>query len=319
MNIPLLLLVFNRPKETSNLLNALQKIKPSKIYINQDGPRKGNLDDINLSNEVIELIKKKIDWNVEIKKKINSENKGLKKSVEGALNWFFDNENCGIILEDDCIPNKQFFNFCSKMLIEHELNDKIFSISGSNFIYNNYKIEEDFFYSKYAHCWGWATWKRAWKKYDGEFKDLEKFLSSDLCNIIHQNKLEKKYWSKIFKNVSSGKIKSWAFPWLFSIWKNNGLNILPNRNLVENIGFGPNATNTINYLNKKVYDTNDSDFTFKKIPKKNLINKEADKMIFEIHFNGKYNFYPWRVLFLTKLFFKDPRTFLLKLINKING
>ena len=153
MNIPLLLLVFNRPKETSNLLNALQKIKPSKIYINQDGPRKGNLDDLNLSNEVIELIKKKIDWNVEIKKKINSENKGLKKSVEGALNWFFDNENCGIILEDDCIPNKQFFNFCSKMLIEHELNDKIFSISGSNFIYNNYKIEEDFFYSKYAHSW----------------------------------------------------------------------------------------------------------------------------------------------------------------------
>ena len=317
MKDPILILAFNRPNETENLINKLAHHKPLKIYFNQDGPRENNKYDKKLCAEVLNIVDKKINWNVEIKKKINKKNMGLKKSVESGIDWFFKNEEFGIILEDDCSPNTNFFNFCSQMLIDHMKNEKIFSISGSNFIHNKFNIEEDFFYSKYAHCWGWATWKRAWVKYDGNLNGLFDYVSSNKWKTLHENILEQHYWINIFKKVHHGKINSWAFPWLFSIWKNDGLNIIPSKNFVENIGFGPNATNTFSYDKKFFYQTFDEKFIVKKYPKKNIANKKADKAIFEIHFKGKYNFWPWKILYFIQILFEDPKTFFLKIKKKI--
>ncbi len=312
MNIPVLILAFNRPNETRYLLEKLSIIKPSKIYISQDGPRKNIKRDINLCNEVKKILKE-VNWNCEVKYKINKNNLGCRISVSSAISWLFENEDVGIILEDDCIPSQSFFKFCQKMLNKYEKNNEIFVISGSNFQKNKFIGDGDYYFSKYAHCWGWATWKRAWYHYDDSMKFWNNFKEKDIWKKIHKNNLERKYWERIFNNVKNKKIDSWAYVWLASVWNFNGITITPNINLISNIGFNKDATNTLSA-------GKNSDFThskeFKndiKDPGKIIINTEADEFVFNNHFNGKYNFWPWRLLYLLKILMKDPKTFYLRL------
>lgn len=315
MNIPLLLLLFNRPKTTEKLFEKLKIIKPIKIYINIDGPRKNNLKDKELCSNV-EKIFNKINWDCKIFKKINNTNKGCRLSVSNGIDWFFENESEGIILEDDCIPSKEFFEFCKRMFYKFENNNKIKVISGSNFHSNKKFGDGDYYFSKYAHCWGWATWKRAWKENDDAMIFWEDLKKSEKWKKLHEDDYEKKYWTRIFDRVSKNEIDSWAYVWLCSVWNNDGITITPNTNLVNNIGFGPDATTTL----KSKSNLEDGDF-FEKIsitkdPKDIYINKEADKIIFKTHFNGKYNFWPWRIMYFLKILIKDPITFWLKFKKK---
>ena len=162
MKLPVLLLAYNRPKETKIIIDYLIKLKVNQIYISIDGPKKNSRDQI-LSQELNFIIKsyKKI--------KINKLNKnfGCKIAVEKGIKWFFKNVESGIILEDDCIPSKSFFVFCDKLLIKYK-NSNVKVISGNNFLNNNIKIKEHYYFSRFNHCWGWATWKRAWLLYDSK-------------------------------------------------------------------------------------------------------------------------------------------------------
>ena len=163
-NIPVLILGYNRPSHIKKLIKSLKKIKPKKIYISLDGP-KNKIEDI----KKCKLVKNEIDkinWDCVLKKNYNSNNLGCKESVSRGIKWFFKSNKFGIILEDDCIPNRTFFNFCYKIDQIYKNNKKIFSISGSNFF--NGQIKDDYYFSKYTHCWGWATWSRAWKHYDNK-------------------------------------------------------------------------------------------------------------------------------------------------------
>jgi hypothetical protein len=223
MQKPILLLLFNRPKETSILIERLRILKPNRIYINQDGPRKKFPKDNFLCNEVRNEIKK-IDWQCEIKTKFSNFNLGCRRSVSSAINWLFQTEKNGIILEDDCIPSKTFFSFCDQMLEKYKESDDVYSISGSNF---QKKIigDGDYYFSKYAHCWGWATWKRAWNIYDDQMNFWVGLKKSDKWKFINPNEIENKYWLRIFDKVSKNKINSWAYVWfscdLESKWKVN--------------------------------------------------------------------------------------------------
>ena len=317
MNIPILLLVFNRPKETEILLNKLKKIKPTKLYVSQDGPRTNSKNDMNLCNEVQKILKE-LTWKCEIIHKINKINLGCRMSVSSAISWFFEKEEMGIILEDDCIPSESFFLFCDKMLNKYKNSKNVFLISGSNFQNNKLIGDGDYYFSKYAHCWGWATWKRAWKYYDNDMIFWNDFRNSKSWNILNDNKLENKYWRKIFDKVQANKIDSWAYVWLASVWNCNGLTIIPNKNLILNIGFNRNATNTINSS-----DISEQDMKFHELnseikdPSNSKVNKKADLFVFNNHFNGKFNFWPWRLLYILKILLQDPKTFWLKLKKKI--
>ena len=314
MNTPLLLLLFNRPKETNFLFDKLKQIKPKKIYINQDGPR--NKKDIDLCNQVRKIFHKR-DWDCEIFENIKTKNLGCRNSVSEGINWFFQNEEKGIILEDDCLPSKSFFTFSEKMLKKYEYDNNIFLISGSNFQKNRIIGDGDYYFSKYAHCWGWSTWKRAWIKYDKNLNFWETWKKSKNWKNFHRNNFEKRYWTKIFNKVKDNKIDSWAYVWLASVWFNNGVTITPNCNLIQNIGFNVNATSTIS--SNKTYNIAKEEKmnSVIKDPANKSIDIQADELVFKNHFNGIYNFWPWRLIYIIKILIKDPRTFWLKFIKNL--
>ena len=313
MNTPILILVYNRPFETKVLVNSLKKIKPKKIFISSDGP-KNNSHDIKKNYEVKKILEK-INWTEEIQYNFMNENYGCKESVSRGISWFFSKVKMGIILEDDCIPNKDFFSFTKKILYKYKNNNKIYVVSGNNFLENKVTINESYYFSKYNHCWGWGSWARAWKHYDKNLIKWNSFKKSKSWKNKFHIALERKYWEKIFNLCYKKKIDSWAYPWLYSIWIKNGLSILPKSNLVKNIGFNLDASHTFshkkfNFLTKKIE---------KKIvhPKKIKINHLADEYTLRNFFCIKNFLWPYRFSYLLNLFLKTPVLFIKIMIKKL--
>ena len=245
LQVPVILVVFNRPDHLDGLLQQIKLANPKTVYVLADAPRVGNQLDIALCEEVRAVIDK-FDLDCELIKLYRTTNLGCKKNIETGLDWSFEREECGIILEDDCIPNLDFFRFCEDMLLKYKDDSRIFSITGNNFQNNKMRGNGSYYVSKYMHCWGWATWRRAWKFYDGSLSFWPTWKNSFKWHAIHPSSAESRYWLDIFDRVYSKKIDSWAYPWLASSWYFGGNTITPNINLVKNMGFGSNATNTQN-------------------------------------------------------------------------
>ncbi len=242
-NTPILFLIFNRPVETQIVFNRIKEIKPKQLFVACDGARKNNYNDLincKLSKDII----KQIDWDCEVKTLYREVNLGCGKAVSEAISWFFSEVEQGIILEDDCVPNNSFFTFCEELLNKHKQNEKVFHIGGLNFQNGQHRGEGSYYYSAIAHIWGWATWRRAWQKYDFDLKDYEQFVNQDKLNNYFKDDLLKKYWLRKFDLIHSKKIDTWDYQWTYSILNNDGVAIIPNESLVTNIGFGENATHT---------------------------------------------------------------------------
>lgn len=242
MDISILFLVFNRPEATRRVFEAIKKVKPTKLFVAADGPRNNRPDDIPRCEEVKKIIDG-VDWKCELKTLYRKENLGCRVAVSSAIDWFFENVEEGIILEDDCLPDGSFFDFCSYLLEKYRDNDIVMHIGGNNFQKEIVGKENGYYFSKYPHIWGWATWKRAWQKYV-RFENLsrsDKLLGS---SFYYFNLLEKLYWVSLFWCVKNKLINTWDFQWVYSIWLNKGVCIAPTNNLVINVGIGKDSTNT---------------------------------------------------------------------------
>lgn len=240
---PILLIVFNRPDTTLEVFKAIRNIKPSKLYISSDGARIDKEDEQKKVMIVRELVTNNIDWPCELNTLFHEVNQGCKIGVSSAIDWFFSKEEMGIILEDDCLPNDDFFHFCEEMLIRYSDNFNIFSISGNNFQKNN-KLNYSYYYSKYIHIWGWATWRRAWQKNDLDINFWPEWKNSNSWYSLFTDNIERVYWEGIFDLAYNNKIDTWDYSWIASVWFNNGIAITPNKNLVTNLGFNEDATHT---------------------------------------------------------------------------
>ena len=307
-----LMLTYNRADLFKKSLSSVLSVMPKRIYIFNDGP-KSNPEDIVKVYEVRKLIQN-IKTKSIIIKNFNKYNLGCKKSNLKAIDWFFSKEKEGIIIEDDCIANREFFSFTGEMLNKYRDNNRIFCISGSNF--QKEKLSnESYYFSKYNHCWGWATWRDRWKLNDDKISFWPKFKKSKEWDKLHKNKIEKKYWNKIFKNVYNGKMDSWAYPWTLSVWKQKGITITPNVNLVKNIGFGEQSTHSL-FIQKSLKYLNKKKFSNKIIhPKKIIINDKADFYVFKNHFKGYNYIWPYRGFDLIKKLLLNPFVFFKKIIN----
>ena len=199
MSSPVLFITFNRPEQTLRVLKKIAEYSPKKIYISSDGPRKERNNEKEIVNDLRMKIKNNINWNCEVFYLFNKNNLGCKKAVSSAIDWFFNNEESGIILEDDCLPSKSFFKFCELMLVKYKNDTRIFHIDGTNFCESSSHYMYEF--SKYALIWGWASWKRAWLKYDLTMNDFPEFKRKNSLNVVFNKKIELKYWYKMLSNA----------------------------------------------------------------------------------------------------------------------
>ena len=292
MKKPILFITFQRLDTTKKVFKEIKKYQPEKLFIASDGPR--NKDEEIKCNNVRNYILNNIDWKCEIKTRFLEKNLGIKLGPSSAISWFFNNVDDGILLEHDCVPNQDFFFFCENLLEKYKNDKRIMHISG-NFFQKN-KIKNSYYFSKIPHIWGWATWKRAWNLYDINMNNLDDFLKNKNIEKIFKNKRNYYTWEHLFKEIKNEKIKTWDFQWTYAIFKNNGIAINPNKNLVTNIGFGDLAENCKNkkdkFANMKLETMN---FPLNH-PAEIEINEKADS------FTTRNNFYlPFYKYFLLKI------------------
>lgn len=237
-------LLFNRPDQTQRVFEAIRQAKPKQLFVAADGPRPGREGEAEKCARARQVIEN-VDWDCEVKTLFRNRNLGCKIAVSSAIDWFFGQVEEGIILEDDTLPNQSFFGFCTQLLQHYRNNPKVMHISGNNFQEGARRGDGSYYFSIYNHIWGWATWRRAWKQYDREMKALDGFLKADKINRFTRQSREQHHWIDSFTKVRDGLIDTWDYQWTFTIWSRGGVSVLPNVNLVTNIGFGSDATHTL--------------------------------------------------------------------------
>ncbi len=243
LQTPVVFLIFNRPAETQRALQEIAKARPTKLFVVADGPRPERPEEARLCAEARAVIER-VDWDCKVFKNYSDTNLGCADRVSSGISWVFEQVETAIILEDDCLPLPDFFSFCDDLLIRYKDDNRIMTIAGNNFQFGHKRTDDSYYFSYYAHCWGWATWRRAWQLYDHEMKLWPQIQNSRWLEDILCNPAAVDYWEKTLQDVFEKKISSWNIRWLFSSWVQNGLTILPNENLVTNVGFGSVATNT---------------------------------------------------------------------------
>jgi hypothetical protein len=241
---PVLLTVFNRPRETGQVLDRLKLIRPDKILIAADGPRVMNTQDYSLCEDVRRLVLDAIDWRAEVKTEFASTNLGLRKRMASAISWALEQYDRVIVLEDDCLPDPTFFRFCTELLDRYNTEHRVGAITGDNFQSKEFDCGESYYFSRYPHCWGWATWRRAWRLNDNEMSDWPQVRETSWLDSIFREPLEALYWHQLFDDTYSGKIDTWDYQWTYACWRHHMLTATPCRNLVTNVGIGEAATNT---------------------------------------------------------------------------
>jgi hypothetical protein len=242
---PILFLIFNRPDETFVVFNKLKELKPANLFIASDGPREyidGEADKcISLRNKLI----KEIDWECNLHTLFRNKNLGCAMAVSESITWFFDHVEEGIILEDDCLPQTDFFLFCEQLLDFYRHDSRIFMISGHNAL-DTYETPYSYVFSKLGAIWGWASWRRAWKFYDHKLTLFPKAIEQNILENVFSDYNQLEYRKNTLLRTINKTVDSWAYRWTFSRLINSGLSIVSSKNLIKNIGFGSGATHNKN-------------------------------------------------------------------------
>ena len=243
MKTPIAFLIFNRPDTTAKVFAAIRQAKPSKLLVIADAARSDRPEEAERCRETRAIIDR-IDWDCQVLTDYAEENMGCQHRVSSGLNWVFDTVEEAIILEDDCVPHPSFFPFCEHLLERHRHDNRIAVITGQNVQLGKKRTDSSYYFSRYNHCWGWASWRRAWKDFDFEMKQWSRVKAEGWLKDILQDEGAVKYWEERFESVYEGTLNSWAIRWMFSCWMQNYLTVISNVNLISNIGFGEQSTHT---------------------------------------------------------------------------
>lgn len=297
-NIPILFIFFNRPETALISFEKIKKCKPAKLYLASDGGRENKKGEEQIVINLRETIIGQIDWNCEVKTLFRDRNYGCGPNVFAAINWLFENEEYGIILEDDCIVQDSFFAYMEEMLTIYKDDQRIGMVAGYNSISKHY-TSYSYLFSTYKACWGWGTWKRAWKQMDYEMKWRNTPQADDIIFRMGYKGTDKQECLYKLYKIDYKMVSAWDWQWYFSLAANNQLCIFPSINLVSNIGFGKNATHTSKRC-KSVCATGDLEFPLKH-PICVVCNMKFDK---EFH-NNLYSIKRiFRNLFIPKWVYK---------------
>ncbi|AHJ28187.1 FkbM family methyltransferase [Nodularia spumigena CS-584] len=241
LSIPVALIFFHRTDTTQRIFEAIREAQPPTLLVICDAPRtdkEGEAEKCAATRAIIN----QVDWECEVLTNYSDVNLGPRKRISSGIDWVFEQVEEAIILEHDCLPHPTFFRYCEELLEKYRDNENIMIISGNNLQFGRKRTEDSYYFSRYSHIWGWATWRRAWNKYDVSIEIWDSLKESSWLHNFLQNEQATMYWSRRFDHVLNG-FNTWDYSLLFSLWINEGLCILPEVNLVSNIGFGANAEN----------------------------------------------------------------------------
>lgn len=241
LSTPVLMVVFNRPENTRRVFEAVRAARPERLYLAADGPRADRPGETGSTAATRAVVLEHVDWPCEVKTLLRDENLGVKRAVGGAIDWFFEQEEHGIILEDDCLPDQSFFPYCEELLDRYRDDQRVWQIGGNCYLKDRPE-SPSYFFSKYPHIWGWATWRDRWQNFSTTTDDFEAEFTS--FSDIFTSEKERDHWHRHYRDYFDGKWDSWAYGWTWTVWKNHGLATYPTVNLVKNIGFGDEAVHT---------------------------------------------------------------------------
>jgi hypothetical protein len=230
---PILFITFDRVEITKQVFERIRQAKPDRLHLVSDGAKPDRRGQERQVQEIRNYLSENVDWECTVKKLFRDKNWGCDKNIPDAVHWFFENEESGLILEDDCLPDPTFFTFCDILLSRYKNCSQVTMISGDCFLKSGRAGKEDYFFSKLSYSWGWATWRDRWK-------NIEKITTarSEINNRLIPRNLKgtsKKFWSHQIDVARQGQ-STWDVDWQLALWKIHGVSILPARNLITNIG-----------------------------------------------------------------------------------
>ena len=243
MNVAFLL--YNRPDVTRQVFSRIREARPERLLVVCDGPnpsRPGDAEKVRAVRDVV--ADANIDWPCDVRRNYAETNMGCRRRVSSGLDWVFEQVEEAIILEDDCLPDPTFFPYCAELLERYRADTRVMMISGDRFTQPMVPCTCSYAFTPLCHIWGWATWRRAWRLYDREMSQWPQYRDSGAFPVFFHDPVTVRYFSTFFESVFRGQIDTWDIQWLFTSLINHGLNIKPCVNLVENIGFGRDATHT---------------------------------------------------------------------------
>lgn len=285
VDTPVLLLLWRRPDTTRRLLDALRTVAPTRLFVACDGARPGDAEMAAAVAATRALVDAGVDWPCTVERLYADTNLGCRDGVSGALDWFFGQVDAGLVLEDDCVPHPDFFAFGAAMLDRFASDERIWVVTGDNFQQGRVRGDGSYYLSRYPHCWGWGTWRRAWQHFDRQLGFWPAWRQSPAWRAWLPDPVERRYWGRIFERVHDGRLaSSWAYPWTACVWRHGGLTVTPNANLVSNIGAGDAGTHM---------DARDRHRTPVAAPLGPLVHPSglerdaaADACTFDLHFDG---------------------------------
>ncbi|HEX6044448.1 MAG TPA: hypothetical protein VFZ22_08165 [Pyrinomonadaceae bacterium] len=281
LKTPVAVLIFNRPETTKRILSSVFQARPEKLFVIADGPRTDTDDQGKC--EAARSCVDDFDWQCDVVKNYSESNLGCGLRPASGIDWLFQQVDRAIILEDDCLPEPSFFRFCEELLDRYRDEHRVAMISGNNFQLGKRRSEYSYYFSRYTHIWGWATWKRAWQNYDFQMREWQKLRETRWLEDVLQNHSAATFWQNTFDNV--GNMRSvWDYQWAFTCWLHDQVAVLPQVNLVSNIGWGEAATHTKDPNNPAAFlATFAMDFPLRH-PSAITIDREADNFTFATQF-----------------------------------
>jgi FkbM family methyltransferase len=280
------LIIFRRPDLTARVLDTLRVARPPLLLVIADGPRANHAGDAAACSAARALIDT-VDWPCEVRREFAAENLGCRRRVASGLRWVFDQVPEAIILEDDCVPDQSFFPFCEQLLERYRDDDRVGLIGGANNQKGRKRGTHSYFFSRYPNVWGWATWRRAFDHYDVDMKKWPELRETDWLAQLLGSDADSRYWTRVLDDTYAGRVDTWDYQWIFSSWLHGMLALTPNNNLVQNIGFGDDATHTAKqdaFANSSLQAI---EFPLDH-PRSVVVNASADRFTSRLEFTGSF-------------------------------
>ncbi len=241
-DIPIAFCIFNRPEVTERVFKSIARQRPTSMFVIADGARADVVGEAELVEQTRAIVDR-VDWPCNLQCNFAKQNMGCRDRMSSGLSWAFGQSEKLIILEDDCLPNDGFFEYCRELLIRYESDPQVMMISGDNFQPHR-RTEYSYYFSRWTHIWGWASWQRAWNHFDVSLASWPEVRLKQDFAARFETRQEYEYWSRVFDEFAAGEIDTWDFAWAYACWVRGGLTVLPESNLVSNLGFGTGATHT---------------------------------------------------------------------------